>query len=120
MSEKAVPFGLLFEEVAVDPGEAPVPVYDEQRDISFVERDGTLTPLASVIAAGMATHTLTAVQSESTDRDVQPPEAHWYLSTMTETKAEGEDTDRDRASDLMVMISGQEASTAKGAETCND
>lgn len=104
MSEKPIPFGLLFEEMAVDPGEVPVPVYDEERDISFVERDGTVTPLASIVGAGMATQTTTAVQSESTDRDVQPPDAGWYLGTITQTKVQAEDTDRDRAANLLAMM----------------
>jgi hypothetical protein len=95
MSNKAVPFGLLFQEAAVDAGEVPVPVYDEAQDVSVVEQDGDLVPFATAVPAAMATHTETKAWGESADQDIDPATPRWSLGTFTETKAMGEQTDQD-------------------------
>ncbi|TKJ28288.1 MAG: hypothetical protein CEE40_11790 [Chloroflexi bacterium B3_Chlor] len=95
MSNKVLPFGLLFREPAVDAGEVPVPVYDEAQDISVVEQDGEPVPFVMAVLGAMATQTETKAWGESTDQDIDPATPRWSLGTFTETKAMGEHTDRD-------------------------
>ena len=70
MSNNTLPFGLLFQEPAVDAGELSVPVYDEAQDISVVEQEGDLVPFVMAVPSAMATQTLTEAWGESEDRDL--------------------------------------------------
>lgn len=95
MSKTATPFGLLFQEPAVDPGDTPVPEYDEARDMSVLEQDGEMIPFVTAVSSAMATQTETKAAGESTDQDIDPATPGWLLATFTETKIMHEDTDPD-------------------------
>lgn len=120
MRNQAMPFGLLFQEPAVDPGEMPVPSYDEDRDISLIEKDGEAIPFVTVVPSGMATQTITEVERESTDQDFDPANPDWCLGTFTETKIEREPTDRDPSVSLVAMMATQTATAVAREDTDED
>ncbi len=91
--EKALPFGLLFEEVAPFPHGLISPVYDEGTDLSYVEgANGSRIPYVE-FSSVLGTATITAVNDEDTDEDED--RLYQLTGTATATKADGEDTDED-------------------------
>lgn len=107
MTNKGVPFGVLFQEPAADLGQVEIPIYDENREISLVQRDGEAVPFVTAAPAAMATQTLTEAAGESTDKDFDPRSLAWSLSTFTTTKMERDPTDRDRSLSLAVVMATQ-------------
>jgi len=120
MSKKAMPFGLVFQEPAVDPGEMLVPIYDEDRDMSFVEKDGEAVPFVTVASAGMATRTMTEVAREPTDQDFDPANPAWSLGMLTKTKIEREPTDRAPSMSLVSMMATQTGTAVARENTDQD
>jgi hypothetical protein len=126
--ERAIPFGLLFEEAAHQPQGQIVPTYDEETDLSYVE-DGqghripyvefnqvTGTQTATKVDrettdtdpgddrtafSAVGTVTLTEIRVESTDTDPEDDNARSFrmLGTETETFVETEPTDKDPEDD---------------------
>jgi len=121
MRNKAMPFGFLFQEPAVDLGETPVPVYDEERDISFIEQDGEAVPFVTAVPPRMATRTHTAVAREPTDADVDPANLSRCLRAVrTETKIERESTDRSPAPSLLALMKTQTVTRIRREQTDED
>jgi len=93
--EKALPFGLLFEEAAPLPQGLVSPVYDEDTDLSYVkDADGSRVPYVEFCGI-LGTQTVTEVKDEETDEDEEEERFNQLMGTDTATKADGENTDED-------------------------
>lgn len=94
--EKAIPFGLLFEEAARQYQEMIVPFYDEGNDIAYVvDSQGRHVPYVEYYGA-MGTETLTEAKRETADTDWNPDETQRRLAgTDTFTEVAKEPTDKD-------------------------
>ncbi len=94
--KRAVPFGLLFEEVAPQPQGLIMPTYDEATDLSYVEdSQGHRVPYVEFSGA-TGTRTETKIRSEITDTDPEDDRTGFSTTgtnTLTEVRAESTDTD---------------------------
>lgn len=120
MSKNTLPFGLLFQEPALDAGEVPVPVYDEDRDMSLIKKDGQAVPFVTAAPSGMATQTLTEAEGESTDKDFDPANPAWSLGTFTITRADRDPTDEDPSVSLIAMMATQTGTSVAREPTDQD
>jgi hypothetical protein len=114
MGKKIVPFGLLFEESAQSSQVMISPVYDEEKDLSFVQdSSGKFIPYVELRDA-LGTQTLTESGGESNDEDEE--NSARLTGTRTETLADGENTDEDddRRYSYFLSIGTQTATKADG------
>jgi hypothetical protein len=66
---KPIPFGLLFEEVAPQPSELIIPLYDEEADLAYViDSQGHRIPFVECCEL-TSTDTFTKAAGEPTDKD---------------------------------------------------
>lgn len=96
-SDRAIPFGLLFEEWAPEPQSFIAPTYDEGRDLSYVEDpQGQWIPYVE-FGGALGTTSVTNVRKEDTDTDPEDDRADLYVvgATATHTKVKAESTDAD-------------------------
>jgi hypothetical protein len=95
--DRAIPFGLLFEEIAPHPQGLITPTYDEEMDLSYVkDSQGHRVPYVEFSGA-TSTETETRIRGETTDRDLADDNA-WFCEgagTQTITFVEAEPTDED-------------------------
>jgi hypothetical protein len=109
MEEKGgqIPFGMLFEEPATQPEGAVMPVYDEERDLSFVrDPQGFLVPCVEFAAATGTQTNVTKVWNETADTDPEDDRTGLFrLGTMTITEVERESTDTDPEDDRTSFFS---------------
>ena len=88
------PFGLLFEQEAIEGIEIPTPVYDSDSSLSFTKDDkGKLIPFIEM-RPSYSTETLTEAEGEKTNADDRTPGIFLGTETMTAVKAEGTDDDK--------------------------
>lgn len=88
----STPFGLLFEEPASSYQDFPQLIYDEEKDMSFIEvANGGRVPFVEHSEA-LATDTITKVTGEPTDQDWSN---HKLMATITITAVINETTDQD-------------------------
>jgi hypothetical protein len=100
MEERTIPFGLLFEEPAPQPRDLVVPIYDEEKDLSYVEDfRGQRVPYVE-FNENTGTQTATKVHRESTDTDPTDDRANLsVMGTTTSTSIRAESTDTDPQDD---------------------
>jgi hypothetical protein len=98
--EAAIPFGLLFEEAALQPKGLIMPTYDEETDLSYVEdSQGHWVPYVEYSGV-VGTRTETKVWRETTDTDPQDDRTgHSVTGTATVTEVRTEVTDTDPEDD---------------------
>ena len=96
--DRAIPFGLLFEEAVPHPQGLIMPTYDEETDLSYVkDSQGRRVPYVELSRA-IGTQTETKVWRETTDTDPEDDRAgHSTTGTQTITAIRAESTDQDPA-----------------------
>lgn len=92
MNKTPTPFGMLFEEQALNlPVSLPASFYEPVEQYTLtVGEDGKLIPLVLASWDLLVTRTVTEIKAEVTDSDPTP-----FPTTMTETHVRAEKTDSD-------------------------
>jgi len=126
--DRAIPFGLLFEETAPHPQGLITPTYDEETDLSYIkDSQGRRVPYVEFSGA-TSTQTETKIRRETTDRDLAGDNA-WFCGsagTQTITFVEAESTDTDPGDDqgyhsVVRPLAGTDTTTkAEGEPTDQD
>lgn len=104
MGDQAIPFGMLFLERQVNTGEVPVPVYDEERDVSVIEANGQVVPFVTASTFVLGTETITEAAGEETDHHSTWLQSVWRLGTEEETRADLDYTDRGAYRSLLMAL----------------
>lgn len=117
--ERAIPFGLLFEEAAHQSQGQIVPTYDEETDLSYVEDgQGHRIPYVEFNQA-TGTQTATKVYRETTDTDPGDDRTAFSFTgttTLTEIRVESTDTDPEDDNARLFGMLGTETATCVAIE----
>lgn len=109
-----IPFGLLFEEPALQPAESILPFYDEETDLSYIsDRNGNWIPYVETMST-ISTNTVTEAATEPTDSD-ELLQSH-LLATQRETRIQNEITETDRGDDCARISFCMDTNTTTAVE----
>lgn len=117
MGDRAIPFGMLFLERQVNPGEVPVPEYDEERDVSVVEANGQVVPFVTASDLILGTETLTEAAGEETDHHSDGVQSICRFGTDTETAAERDYTQVGLEPSLVMAMATETTTRVAGEDT---
>lgn len=115
-----VPFGILFEESAKVIEDLPEPIYDEEKDMSYViGQTNERVPVVSLESL-LETETETFIQREQADKD-EPSFSHLMATkTVTEIRSETSDEDPDARSLMEFSLRTRTTTAIKSEETDED